>query len=212
MGKATGLAKEQDRALGLLREVPELAAFYLAGGSAIAVHLGHRRSDDIDLFGPNDADLARVLEGVRRRCADAETAGSSEVVLKLLVRGASVDLVRYPYPPLDPPTPGPHEVPVAGLRDLAAMKVATIAGRGLRRDFWDLHEIATRAIPLREAASAYLARFGLAQPDLYHVVRCLTWFEDAEKERTLPRGLTTKHWSEIKAWFRKEAPKLLTPG
>lgn len=45
MAKATGLAAEQRRALDRLSKLKELRAFYLAGGSAIALHLGHRRCD-----------------------------------------------------------------------------------------------------------------------------------------------------------------------
>src|SRR5437899_2779036 len=40
-----------------------------------------------------------------------------------------------------PSVEGPHRFPIASLRDLAAMKLAAIASRGLRRDFWDLYEI-----------------------------------------------------------------------
>lgn len=140
MGKPTGLAKEQDRALDLLKPIPDLGVFHLPSGSV------------------------------------------------------------------------PHGVAVAGLRDLAAMKLSTIAGRGLRRDFWDLHEISSRAVPLRDAGDAYVQLFGVARADLYHVMRSLTWFEDAEKDPSFPVGLTVKHWTEIKAWFRREAPALLSPS
>ncbi len=50
MGKPTGLAKEQRRALDRLKTVPGLKNFYLAGGGGIAYHLKHRRSLDLDLF------------------------------------------------------------------------------------------------------------------------------------------------------------------
>ena len=48
--KPSKLAKDQQAALGLLNRVPALQRFYLAGGSAIASHLGHRLSLDLDLF------------------------------------------------------------------------------------------------------------------------------------------------------------------
>ena len=81
-----------------------------------------------------------------------------------------MDLVRYPYATLEPPEIGRDVVPVAGLRDLAAMKLAAIAHRGLRRDFWDLHAIAGAGLRLRDAASAYREKFGMKEADLYHLL------------------------------------------
>jgi Nucleotidyl transferase AbiEii toxin, Type IV TA system len=80
--------------------------------------------------------------------------------------GIPVDVVRYPYAPLETPRRGPEGVRVAGLRDLAAMKLATIAGRGLRRDFWDVYAIIRAGMPLATAVRAYEKRFGLAEPEL----------------------------------------------
>ena len=210
MGKPTGLAKEQDRALEQLTTILDTRLFYLAGGSAVALHLGHRISNDVDLFSASD----KVnLQSLRRRIttkARAEVVSLSDASLRLVLESASVDIVKYPYPLLEPPRSGPHGFPVAGLRDLAAMKLATIAGRGLRRDFWDLFEINRKAIPLAEAVESYLARFGLGEPDVYHLARALTYFVDAERDPLFPLGLTQTKWERIKSFFRKEAPTLLT--
>lgn len=123
-----------------------------------------------------------------------------------------VDLVRYPYAPLDPPEVGREALPVAGLRDLAAMKLAAIARRGLRRDFWDLYAIQEAGLSLEDAGAAYTTKFGTAESDLYHVMRALTYFGDAEKDPEYPRGLTVGRWEKIKAFFRASAPGLLASG
>jgi hypothetical protein len=98
---------------------------------------------------------------------------------------------------------------VAGLRDLAAMKLATVAGRGLRRDFWDLYEILRSGLSIEEAARVYRTRFGRGEGDLYHVARALAYFEDAEAEPVLPKGMTPALWRRIKAYFVDVAPRLL---
>jgi hypothetical protein len=67
-------------------------------------------------------------------------------------------------------------------------------------------------LSLREATAAYREKFGLREADLYHVLRALTYFDDAEKDPTYPRGLTERRWERIKAFFRAEAPRLLTGG
>lgn len=89
------------------------------------------------------------------------------------------------------------------------MKLAAIARRGLRRDFWDLFAIGGAGITLAESCEAYVARFGKARSDLYHVLRALTYFDDAEKETAMPSGLTPALWEEIKAHFEEEAPRLI---
>lgn len=59
MGGATGLAAVQLAALGRIAQLPEAHALHLAGGSAVAFHFAHRRSEDIDLFSTTpDLDLA----------------------------------------------------------------------------------------------------------------------------------------------------------
>ena len=112
---------------------------------------------------------------------DVEVVSAADASLRVLLGEVPVDLVRYPYAPLEAPQIGAEAFPVAGLRDLAAMKLAAIARRGLRRDFWDLYAMADAGLSLHEAADAYVAKFRLAESDLYHVLRALTYFADAEK-------------------------------
>jgi hypothetical protein len=94
------------------------------------------------------------------------------------------------------------------LRDLAAMKLAAIATRGIRRDYWDLHAILTSGrSTLRAVFDDYTQKYGVAESDLYHVLRALSWFEDAERDELLPRGLTKQHWRTIRAYFEGAARK-----
>lgn len=210
MGRPRGLAKGHRRALARLRAVPSLRRFYLVGGSALTAHLGHRRSNDLDLFSVSgDVDLEVVQRDITRCDGDVVVVDVSDVSLRLRVGGVPVDIVRYPYPPLDRPRVATDGFPLASVRDLAVMKLAAIARRGLKRDFWDLHEILGSGLGLRAATNAYRRRFRRTQADLYAVLRALTFFDDAEADPSFPRGLTRKHWEEIKHFFRAEAPKLL---
>lgn len=74
------------------------------------------------------------------------------------------------------------------------------------------HEVLRRAnLTLRACGEAYVARFGVREADLYHVLRGLTYFDDAEKDPAFPPGLDAKKWSAIQEFFRSEAPKLVVP-
>jgi hypothetical protein len=184
--------------------VDALRTFYLAGGSAIAVHLGHRRSDDLDMFSRSaDVDIASVEVALRH------VPGIRMISVRAQIGDVPVDIVRYPYPLLEETIDGPLGVAVAGLLDLAVMKLATVASRGLKRDFWDLEVIATQGgITLARACEAYVDRFGKQRADLYHVIRALTYFDDADGEPS-PRGLSARRWQAIRDFFEREAPTLL---
>lgn len=210
MGQPGRLSEEQLRALARLSESTEIGKFYLAGGTAIALHLGHRRSFDLDFFSASgDVDLAQVKSDVQKAFAAVTVVGESNVWMRLLCDGTLIDFVRYRYALLDPPATGPSGVALAGLLDLAAMKLAAISKRGLRRDFWDLFAIVHGGITLQQCCQAYVRKFGVAEADLYHVLRALTYFEDAEKDPILPPGLDARTWEAIKDFFRAQAPRLV---
>ena len=210
MGDAPGLSDEQRRALDRLSKLPIIGAFYLAGGTGLAMHLAHRRSADLDFFSRTpSADLDAVKRAVETCFDRVEVRAETDVALHLLCDGLPIDFVRYPYPPLDPPTEA-FGVGLAGVRDVAVMKLSAISRRGLRRDFWDLYEALQRTgLALRACGEAYVTRFGVREADLYHVLRALTYFEDAEKDPVLPPGLDAKKWEAVKSFFQKEAPKLV---
>ncbi len=152
MGEPTGLAPEQLRALDRLKIVPGFEQLYLAGGSAVAFHLEHRRSVDLDLFSLTaDVDLERFRDRAAQLVPGLGVMAVTDVSARFEVDGVPVDIVRYPYAPIETPEPGPADVPVASLADLAAMKLAAIARRGIRRDFWDLYSIIDSGRPLTES-------------------------------------------------------------
>jgi hypothetical protein len=206
------LAKEQLRTLGRLRKLPHVEDFYLAGASAIAWHLGHRRSLDLDLFSFGRRAPLRKIQREAAAIRGARVLETSDATVAILVGGVPVDFVEYPYPLLEEAVPGPGAFPVAGLLVLATMKLSAIARRGIKRDFWDLYEIARAGISLRQASEAYERRFGRTEADLYHVQRSLTWFEDAQKDPRSPIGLTPALWKRVRAFFQQEAPCLLDPS
>lgn len=212
MGKPSRLAADQLDTLARLSALPELRNFYLAGGSALAVHLGHRTSRDLDLFSlAPEVDFDTVRATLVTSLPDAEVISITDASLHLRVGETPLDVVRYPYALLEPPRTGPSSFPIAGLLDLSTMKLAAAARRGIRRDFWDLHELFTRGgLGLGHALDAYVARFGVRESDLYHVLRALTYFDDARREHVFPQGLDEAHWRTIESFFTRVVPAELS--
>ncbi len=196
------LAEEQRRALDRLRPVAAKLGLYLAGGTALSFHLGHRLSRDVDLFSLNPSlDIEQVRLAVAE-FPDFQADSLTDVTLRFRIEGVPIDVVRYPYPLLNPTSEGPVHFPIASLEDLATMKLSAASRRGIRRDFWDLHEMFTRRKPsMDQALGAYLRRYSKKEADLYHVLRALTYFDDAEADALLPLGLTLERWEKIKSWF-----------
>jgi hypothetical protein len=86
MGKPTALAQEQDRALGRLSEIPDTRGLYLAGGSAVALHLGHRRSNDLDFFSVSSSiNLTEMRERILDAAPDVETVSVTDACIRLRV-------------------------------------------------------------------------------------------------------------------------------
>jgi hypothetical protein len=133
MAKPTELPENQRSALDNLKPLGERLGLYLAGGTALAFHLGHRVSRDLDLFslGPN-LDLASA----RARAAEingSEVLSLTDATLRFRVSGVPVDIVRCPYPLLNAPCQGPQGWATANVEDLATMKLSAVAQPGIRR-------------------------------------------------------------------------------
>ncbi len=193
------VSQPQRRALALIApNLPEDA--YLAGGVAVAAHLSHRVSHDLDVF-TVASDPQPLVEGLAGR-GEVRVTGRSEGTVYLEVAGVPVSIIRHRYPLLgDTERIASLPVPVASLADLTAMKLHAIASRGAARDFWDLHALlAHRAISLSDALAEHGRRYPNEDPG--HVVRSLAYFGDAEAA-PLPAGLDRDRWRAIRGDFER---------
>jgi len=113
--------------------------FYLAGGTALALQIGHRVSVDFDLF--NDDDIPRsLLKKVQQAfdTADLVPLVNNSDELTLLVNGVKLTFLRYPYPPHDR-LYAYKKVPLLSVPEIAATKAYTIGRRGAYKDYVDLY-------------------------------------------------------------------------
>jgi hypothetical protein len=210
MGEVRFISQPQLDTLAHLRQLERADDLYLAGGTAAAYHLGHRLSRDLDLFSRRELNLEAVRRELVNHIPGVEVVAAGEVSLEIRIGAIPVDIVDYPHAPLEEPSRGPSGFLVASLVDLATMKLAAIAKRGIKRDFWDLYAILRDTqTPLSDALDAYIARFGTDESGTYYVARSLTYFEDAERAPTSPAGMTAELWNEIKCFFTKHAPSVI---
>ncbi|MBI4238960.1 MAG: nucleotidyl transferase AbiEii/AbiGii toxin family protein [Deltaproteobacteria bacterium] len=200
------LAPDTARVLIALSAQSWLSAFYLAGGTAIALRLGHRRSVDLDFMAPQPIDtlqLRQLLAQCGPFILDHESAGTVHGTLA----GVKVSFLEYRYPRLDPGDHW-HGVAIAALSDLACMKLEAIAARGKKRDFYDVYAIAQTGHSVRAMFDWFVNKYQAVQYNQVHIVKSLTYFADAENDPE-PMLITPIAWDAVKAFFEREARALI---
>jgi hypothetical protein len=121
-----------------LKAVPAVREFYLAGGTALALRHGHRRSIDFDFFRETPFDVRDFLLDLERKFDDVERIPTGEQTLYVRLLGVTTSFFRYPYPQLEDTEATPWGFGLAADADIAAMKIEAVGGRGSRKDFIDL--------------------------------------------------------------------------
>ena len=191
--------------LRTLRDASLLDHFYLAGGTGLALHIGHRLSQDLDFFATDLFDEESLLQRVQA-LADFSLVAKAPHTLHATVQRSKVSFLGYVYPVLFPFN-SILGVAVADPRDIAAMKISTIASRGTKRDFVDLYA-ATQQFDLQSLLQLFDRKYVQTRYNKVHILKSLTFFEDAEKD-PMPHMLVRVGWDEVKRFFLREVPRLL---
>jgi Nucleotidyl transferase AbiEii toxin, Type IV TA system len=178
----------------------------LGGGTAVAVHLGHRESRDLDFFFYRAIDLDEVRDLIAALGAFAVTH-ESEGTLKGLFSETKIEifdasLLRR----LAKPTKIAG-LRVASLQDLMAMKIKVMAERGEMRDYFDVKAIDENGgVSVEEGIELYIKRYGVnpngdALPHLYKAMGDLS---DVEVDELLPIGK-----AKLQAWWSARQVQVL---
>ena len=193
-----------ERSLHDLQTLGVLDRCYLAGGTGLALHLGHRRSHDLDFFSRDPVE-PETLTRRMKTLAGFALASQAPDTLHVTIQSIKVSFLAYPYPVLFPLATF-LGVSVAHPRDIACMKLSAIASRGTKRDFVDLYLMANQC-SLAHLLEWFKQKYADVNHSLTHVLKSLTWFEDADKE-PMPDMLTPLSWEDVKRFFRVEASRL----
>ena len=190
----TAVQKKALRRLGpfALRE-----GFYLGGGTAVALQLGHRRSIDFDWFtSAHLADPLRLAASLGQEKIPFLTGQIERGTLYGSVYRVRVSFFDYAYPLLKPALNWKdYSCPLASLADLACMKLAAIAQRGSKKDFVDIYALGKETFSLTDMLAFYRSRYDVL--DIGHILYGLSYFDQAEKER-MPFMIWNVDWKEIR--------------
>ena len=177
-----------------LASQPELAQTRLVGGTALALQYGHRQSIDLDFFGILPEDKEELVE-MTKRVGNVLVTNRSKMILQTVINQIKVDFVDYSrYKWIDEPVMGDGFV-LASDKDIAAMKVNAIIGRGTKKDFIDLY-VLLQHYSLLEIMAFYKQKY----PEFseYRALLSMTYFEDAEMQ-DVPKMFIDTSWDTMKS-------------
>ncbi len=188
---------------------PWSGEFYLAGGTALALQLGHRISVDFDLFSPGcgltEPERRAIIESLQELDAGLKVDTEEDQTLKVLLDGIAVSFFHYPNALIVPSSLSIGDLALASLDDIGLMKLAAIIGRGHRRDFIDLYFI-LKTRSLEDLLEKGACKFPAARDFTLQASRALAYFADADRDRP-PRMLADVEWSVVREFFTAEVER-----
>ncbi len=182
---------------------------YLAGGTALALHLNHRKSFDLDLYTPEKFEPEVQLQRLMEVIVDFKLISTSWQTLIGSSQEIEVSLFYYKYPLIGELSQY-EGMAIASIADIACMKLEAVGGRGLKRDFFDLYTICQlEDFDLQKVIDLNRRKYDRNESDLPHVLKSLTYFEDAENlsERA---EIVESDWGRVKNYFVDETKRLIT--
>lgn len=192
--------------LGLLKSLmskPYLDQFFLVGGTALALQMGHRISVDLDLFTVSDFDQEELLT-LLETDFEVIVQVTSPSIFITIIEGVKVDFVRFRYKLLFPVLEI-EGIRMLDVRDIAPMKLDAVAKRGNKKDFLDIFYLLEK-VPLPEMLDLYNEKF--QHSTLFHIIKSLTFFDDAEED-VEPRIFDSSvNWAMVKRTIQQKVREL----
>lgn len=194
--------------LGLLKSLmtePILEPFYLVGGTALALQLGHRFSVDLDLFTHLPYDKEMLFDSLKQNY-NMTIEFTNNVITIGYINEVKIDLVNVRYTP-QYPMHIIEGVRMLDIRDIAAMKLNAITQRGNKKDFYDMYFL-FKKILLGDMLTDFEQKF--KTQNTYQVVKSLTYFIDADEFSdpiVFDKKLT---WGKVKASISRIVDAFLT--
>ena len=188
------ISSETKRILAKIAKSKIAREFYLAGGTALALQLGHRQSIDLDWFLKypfSNSEIKKGLAALGKFQLDNEAEGT----INGLLDGVRVSFFYYDYDLLFPLV-NFEGANLADERDIAAMKIDAVSSRGSKKDFIDLYFLLER-YKLEELIGFFEKKYADIKYNKLHILKSLIYFDDAQDE-PMPIMLKQTEWNKVK--------------
>lgn len=182
--------------------------WYLAGGTALALQAGHRKSVDLDFFIKDSSfDNVGLLDKISKAGGGLEVDLSRESTVFATLFDAKISFIAYPFFVSKQDYVRYGSVKILDKTDIAVMKIVAISQRGRKRDFFDLYWCAKNIEPLEKTIQRLPAQYPSVAHDYHHIMKSMMYFEDAEKDPN-PEIYFKVDWKTVKEFFNKEIPNI----
>lgn len=164
-----------EKQISLIKKLDFLSypPFYLGGGTALALQLGHRTSLDFDFYSQEKFDTKNLFKGV-------ETIGCTEDTVQVVMDGVDVSVFCYPYKLVDNLVEFGN-IQMAGLADISAMKMIAIVQRARQRDFVDMYFL-IKLLGLKKILESIFQKYPWYVENEQILYKSLTYFEEADAD------------------------------
>ena len=179
----------------------------LAGGTALALQLGHRVSVDFDFFTQQEFEPAAVVRAMQAVSTEVHVLQLEPGTAVLTVDTVKVSLFQYPYSFAEP-MESFDGATIAGVLDIAGMKLIATMQRGAKRDFVDLYTV-LKTVPFRVVAHNAIQRYGTTLVEPVVIGKALAWFADADAQPDPMCLGKPVQWPVVKCFFRSSVPQFV---
>ncbi len=186
-----------------LQRLPELKEFYLVGGTALALQLGHRNSIDIDLFSQNDFTAEEIEELLKPKFTFTTTLARKNTILAV-VNNIKTDFIKHPYPFVLPPITE-ENITFLSKEDIAAMKFHAIIQSGKRlKDFIDIYYL-LQYFSMQQMLGFFVQKYNYSNPMI--AMKAINFFDEIDENIDPPKLLKPVTVTQIKKRIREATLK-----
>lgn len=183
------------------------SSWYLAGGTALALQAGHRQSIDLDFFSPKNGFKELELERKLLAAKHWQTTYTGHGTIYGKFMEIKISFIAYPFFIPSRQRIRCGKICILQPEDIAAMKIMAISQRGRKRDFTDLYWYLRHREPLDVLLKRSINQYPGQENNLPHIFKSLVYFKDAEED-PMPKLFFKTDWQTIKAYFRREVPRV----
>lgn len=189
-------------------QTPELNQFSLVGGTALSLKYGHRLSIDLDLFSEQEMNKDFLIDFLRTKYTDRFIIENTQAKWAIFcyIDNIKIDIVQYPHKTIGK-IEKRESIRFYHDKDLMAMKIQAILGRGKKKDFWDIAELLAH-YSVQEMIDCHKAKYpnqmlGISIP------QALTYFIDADESEE-PITIKPMTWENVKSGISDKVRKFLS--
>jgi hypothetical protein len=199
--------KKQIRCLEILGQSKISGKFYLAGGTALAMLLEHRKSVDLNFFSYTNFNNDNFIEELSAAFKSKPLLNSaSKGTLYITHDKVKISFIRFPYKMIDKEIKTSFNIKMAGLKDAAAMKLSAVTGRTSKKDFVDIYFLLKEKFSFGDIISFYIQKYGREIYNEVILTKSLMAFEITDN-KGMPSMLKPFDWNNAKKYILEEAAR-----